>query len=59
MFYKKIIFDNNNNIVYVDKKNEFYKFIFIIKLYQILFNNNIVIFDYDIFNFKIHLILKL
>ena len=30
-----------------------------IKLYKILFNNNIVIFDYNMFNFKIYLILKL
>ena len=45
------------------KKYKFYKFIFIIKLYQILFDNNIVIFDYmiidyDMFNFKIYLILN-
>ena len=32
--------------------------IFIIKLYQILFHNNIVIFDYNMSNFKIYLILK-
>ena len=38
---------------------EFYKCIFIIKLYQILFDNNIVIFDYNMSNFKIFLILKL
>ena len=30
-----------------------------IKLYKILFNNNIVIFHYNMFNFKIYLILKL
>ena len=40
------------------KKNEFYKCTFIIKLYQILFYNNIVIFDYNISNFKIYLILN-
>ena len=32
---------------------------FIIKLYQILFDNNIVIFDYTLSNLKIYLILKL
>ena len=32
---------------------------FIIKLYQILFNNNIIIFNYNISNFKIYVILKL
>ena len=37
----------------INKKYEFYKFIFIIKLHQILFDNNIVIFNYDIFNIKI------
>ena len=41
------------------KKYEFYICIFIIKLYQILFHNNIVIFDYNMSNFKIYLILKL
>ena len=41
------------------KKNEFFKYIFIIKLHQILFHNNIVIFNYNMFNFKIYLILKL
>ena len=41
------------------KKYEFYKFIFIIKLHQILFDNNIVIFDYGMYNFKIYLILNL
>ena len=30
----------------------------IIKLYKILFDNNIVICDYNMFNFKIYLILK-
>ena len=44
----------------VDKKKyEFYKCIFIIKLYKILFDNNIVIFDYNMSNFKIYLILRL
>ena len=48
-----IIFDNN--IVCVHKNYKFYKFI---KLYQILFDNNIMIFDYNIAHFKIiiHLI---
>ena len=41
------------------KKYEFYKCIFIIKLYKILFDNNIVIFDYNMSNFKIYLLLKL
>ena len=31
---------------------------FIIKLYQILFHNNIMIFNYNMSNFKIYLILK-
>ena len=52
-----IIFDNN--ILYVDKKYEFYKCTFISKLHQILFHNNIVIFDYNMYNFKIYLKLKL
>ena len=43
-----IIFDNN--IVCVHKKYKFYKFI---KLYQILFDNNIMIFDYTISHFKL------
>ena len=42
----------------MDKKYKFYKCIFIIKLYQILFNNSIVIFNYNMFSFKIYLILK-
>ena len=33
--------------------------ILIIKLYQILFDINIVIFDYNMSNFKIYLIVKL
>ena len=41
------------------KKYEFHKYTFIIKLYQILFDNNIVIFDYNMSNLKIYLILKL
>ena len=41
------------------KKYEFYKSTFIIKLHQILFHNNIVIFNYNMSNFKIYLILKL
>ena len=41
------------------KKYKFYKCTFIIKLYQILFDNNIMIFDYNMFNFKTYLILKL
>ena len=36
-----------------------YIYTLIIKLHQILFNNNIGIFDYNMFNFKIYLILKL
>ena len=56
-----MIFDNNiicidNIYIYI---YEFYKCTFIIKLHQILFHNNIVIFDYNMFNFKIYLILKL
>ena len=47
------------NIVHVNKKYKFDKCTLIIKLYQILFDNNIVIFDYNKFNFKIYLILKL
>ena len=31
----------------------------IIKLYKILFDDNIVICDYNMFNFKLYLILKL
>ena len=46
-------------ILCVDIKYEFYKYIFIIKLYKMLFNNNIVTFDYNMSNFKIYLILKL
>ena len=46
-------------IVCINKKiYKFNKRILIIKLYQILFNNNIIIFDYDMFNSKIYLILK-
>ena len=41
------------------KKYEFHKYTFIIKLYQISFNNNIAIFDYNMFNLKIYLTLKL
>ena len=52
-----IIFDNN--IMCIDKKYVFYKFTFIIKLYHILFHNNIIIFNYNICNFKIYLILNL
>ena len=33
----------DNNILYVYKKYKFYKCIFIIKLYYILFYNNIII----------------
>ena len=47
------------NIVHVNKKYKFDKCTLIIKLYQILFDDNIVIFDYNMFNFKIYLILKL
>ena len=32
--------------------------ILIIKLYQILFDDNIIICDYNMFNFKIYLILN-
>ena len=50
----------DNNIVYVDKKKyEFHNYSFIIKLYRILFDNNIAIFDYNMSNLKIYLILKL
>ena len=49
----------DNNILYNDKKYEFCKCMFIIKLHQILFYNNIVIFNYNMSNFKIYLILKL
>ena len=41
------------------KKYKFHKYIFIIKLCQILFDNNIVIFYYNMSNLKIDLILKL
>ena len=41
------------------KKYKFYKHTFIIKLHQILSDNNIMIFDYNMPNFKIYLILKL
>ena len=41
------------------QKNEFYKYTFIIKLHQILSHNNVMIFNYNMFNFKIYLILKL
>ena len=51
------MFDNNS--VCIDKKYEFCKCIFIIKLHKILFHNNIVIFDYNMSNLKINLILKL
>ena len=37
------------NIVRVNKKYKFDKCILIIKLYQILFDDYIVIFDYNIF----------
>ena len=47
------------NIVRVNKKYKFDKYILIIKLYQILFDDNSVIYDYNMFNFKIYLILKL
>ena len=40
------------NIVCVNKKYEFYKCTFIIKLHQILLHNNIVIFNYNMSNFK-------
>ena len=36
---------------------KFHKYISIIKLYQILFNNNIMIYDYNVSNLKICLIL--
>ena len=41
------------------KKYKFDKCTMIIKLYKVLFYDNIVIFDYNIFNFKIYLIVKL
>ena len=41
------------------KKYKFHKYTFIIKLYRILFDNNVVIFDYTLSNLKIYLILKL
>ena len=41
------------------KKYKFDKCILIIELYKILFDDNIVTCDYNIFNFKIYLILKL
>ena len=34
--------------MFIDKKYEFYKYIFIIKLHEILFSNNIVTFNYNI-----------
>ena len=37
------------NIVRVNKKYKFHKYILIIKLYQILLDDYIVIFDYNIF----------
>ena len=40
-------------VICMDKKYVFYKYIFII------FHNNIVIFNCNMFNFKIYLILKL
>ena len=49
----------SNNIVCIDKKYEFYKCTFIIKLHQILFYNHIVIFYYNMSNFKIYLIVNL
>ena len=57
MYNMIIIFDNN--IMCIDKKYVFYKCTFIIKLYHILFHNNIIIFNYNICNFKIYLILNL
>ena len=39
--------------VCVNKNYKFYKYTLIIKLHQILFDNNIVIFDYSMFNFNI------
>ena len=50
----------SNNIVCINKKYKFYKYTFIIKLHQILFHNNIMIFDYNMSNLKKYiLILKL
>ena len=43
----------------INKKYEFHKYTFIIKLYQILFDNNIMIFDYNMSKLKKYLILKL
>ena len=43
----------------IKKKYEFQIFTFIIKLYKILFDNNIVIFGYNMSNLKIYLILEL
>ena len=40
-------------------KYEFYKCTSIIKLHQILFHNNIMIFDYNMSNFKIHINIKI
>ena len=45
--------------VHVNKNYKFDKCILIIKLYKILFDDSIVICDYNKFNFKIYLILKL
>ena len=38
---------------------EFYKCTFIIKLHQILFHNNIMVFDYNMSNFKIYINIKI
>ena len=73
MSIKSAYFQNSNNIIlckispkqieyqrtYVNKKYKFDKCTLIIKLYKILFDDNIVICDYNMFNFKIYLILKL
>ena len=56
--YKIHIFiDVYDIIIKYDKL--YYKCTFIIKLHQILLHNNIVIFNYNMSNFKIYLILKL
>ena len=61
--YFKVVFIKKRKkkeiYIYIDKKKyELYKYIFIIKLHQILLDNNIMIFEYNISHFKIiiHLI---
>ena len=44
--------------VHVNKNYKFDKYTLIIKWYKILFDDNIVKCDYNMFNFKIYLILK-